>query len=422
MRRASTVGARAARVHTDPGRVGRARARRQPRPSAVRPCGPQPRWRSVRPTGRRHGRVGRPDDMPGRRARCRRLTACGCWPRCAPRSTRPGRAGREAPRFAGAPVHRAARGDALSDCSSSPRRVGTERGRRRGGGLPFGTVGSRRRTEAPRRDSDDDTARDRIDYSLGVDDASARACSPSARARRGGAARPGRAASGRPGVDLGCGPLGVFAERVGPAGRVVGIDREKRYLAIARQELDARGLDRRRAPVAADATGDSIWTPASFDLVHERLVLNNVPQPDAVVAEMVRLARPGGHVAVQDVDWLTWTCLPEHARLGPAPRPQAAAVWSGDVHLGRRLPALLRAAGLVDVEMVPHLRVFRPGEPLPPAAGAVRRAAPGPHPRGGSDDARCSSTPPSRGWRAHLRDAGDGGALRDLLPGRGAPS
>ena len=71
----------------------------------------------------------------------------------------------------------------------------------------------------------------------------------------------------RPGdraLDLGCGPLGVLdllAERVGPTGRVVGIDREKRYLAIARQELDARGLDGVEL-VAADATGTDL-APAS---------------------------------------------------------------------------------------------------------------------------------------------------------------
>ena len=208
--------------------------------------------------------------------------------------------------------------------------------------------------------------RDRIDYSLGVDDAErARLLAQCAMHRTEAellldrvGLRPGDRA-----LDLGCGPLGVLdllAERVGPTGRVVGIDREKRYLAIARQELDARGLDGVEL-VAADATGTDL-APASFDLVHERLVLNNVPQPAAVVAEMVRLIRPGGHVAVQDVDWLTWTCLPEHADWNLL-REKAAAVWSGDVHLGRRLPALLRGAGLVDVEMVPHLRVFRPGEP-----------------------------------------------------------
>jgi SAM-dependent methyltransferase len=154
--------------------------------------------------------------------------------------------------------------------------------------------------------------------------------------------------------------LDLLAGRVGATGRVVGLDRERRYLAIARQELDARGLPGVEL-VSGDATASGL-PGGSFDVVHERLVLNNVPDPAAVVTEMVRLARPGGRVVVQDVDWMTWTCLPEHAdwtRLAHA----AGRVWSGDVHVGRRLPALLRAAGLVDVEVVTHLRIFRPGEP-----------------------------------------------------------
>ena len=208
--------------------------------------------------------------------------------------------------------------------------------------------------------------RDRTDYSLGVDDAERARLLAQCAMHRAEAEllldrvglRPGDRA-----LDLGCGPLGVLdllAERVGPTGRVVGLDREERYLTIARQELDARGLSGVEL-VAGDGSGTDL-EPASFDLVHERLVLNNVPKPDAVVAEMVRLTRPGGHVAVQDVDWLSWTCLPEHADWNLL-RDASAAVWSGDVHLGRRLPALLRSAGLVDVELVPHLRVFRPGEP-----------------------------------------------------------
>ena len=77
-------------------------------------------------------------------------------------------------------------------------------------------------------------------------------------------------------------------------------------------------------------------------------------------------------MAVQDVDWLTWSCLPEHPDRNLL-RETAAAVWSGDVHLGRRLPALLRDAGLVDVEVVPHLRVFRPGEPYHRLLGGSSR-------------------------------------------------
>ena len=208
--------------------------------------------------------------------------------------------------------------------------------------------------------------RDRADYSLGVDDAE--------RARLLAQCATHRAEAGllldrigvRPGdraLDLGCGPLGVLdllAERVGAGGHVVGLDREARYLAIARRELDVRGLG---AVELRDGDATATDLPAaSFDLVHERLVLNNVPEPEAVIAEMVRLTRPGGHVALQDVDWMTWTCLPEHAdwdRLADV----AGRAWSGDVRIGRRLPALLRAAGLVDVQVLPHLRVFRPGEP-----------------------------------------------------------
>ena len=208
--------------------------------------------------------------------------------------------------------------------------------------------------------------RDRSDYSLGVDDAErARLLAQCALHAAEAALLLDRTGVG-PGahvLDLGCGPLGVLdllAERVGDHGRVVGVDREERYLAMARSELDARGLAGVEL-AAGDATGTGL-PAASFDLVHERLLLNNVPDPGAVVAEMVRLARPGGCVALQDVDWLTWTCLPEHPDWDRLARAVASA-WSGDVHLGRRAPALLAAAGLVDVQVVAHLRVFRPGEP-----------------------------------------------------------
>lgn len=206
----------------------------------------------------------------------------------------------------------------------------------------------------------------RSDYSLGVDEAErARLLAQCAmhRAEAGQLLDRIGVGAGARVLDLGCGPLGVLdllAERVGPAGRVVGVDREERYLAIAADELAARGLGPAELVVAdAAATG---LPGAAFDLVHERLVLVNVPRPQDVLAEMVRLTRPGGVVAVADVDWMTWTCVPEHpdwARLTAA----AAAVWSGDVYIGRRLPALLRGAGLVDVEVLASTRTFSGEEP-----------------------------------------------------------
>jgi SAM-dependent methyltransferase len=164
-------------------------------------------------------------------------------------------------------------------------------------------------------------------------------------------------------VDVGCGPLGVLdilADRVGPTGSVTGIDREGRYLAMAATSLGERGVGGVEL-ARADATATGL-PGASFDLVHERLVLNNVAHPQDIVAEMARLARPGGYVALQDMDWISWTCEPAHPawqRLSAA----AAAAWTGDVFLGRRLPALLRRAGLTDIGVAAHTRVWRPGDP-----------------------------------------------------------
>jgi SAM-dependent methyltransferase len=165
-------------------------------------------------------------------------------------------------------------------------------------------------------------------------------------------------------LDLGCGPLGILdilAQRVGRADRIVGIDREPEYLAMVARSMSERNITRRVDLIEADGA-DTGLPEASFDLVHERLVLNNVPRPEKVLSEMVRLARPGGWVAVQDMDWISWTCVPEHPdwdRLAAA----AEGAWSGDVHIGRRLPSLLRGAGLVDIDMDASIRIFRPGQP-----------------------------------------------------------
>jgi SAM-dependent methyltransferase len=167
-------------------------------------------------------------------------------------------------------------------------------------------------------------------------------------------------------LDLGCGPLGILdllAERAGPTGTVVGLDREPRMLAMARTSLAERALTGIEL-VEAGATATGL-PRASFDLAHARLLLVNVPDPVAVVAEMAALVRPGGIVAVQDVDWISWTCEPSHPawdRLLAANR----AVWAGngmDVYIGRRLPALLRAAGLVDVGVKVRVPVWQSGDP-----------------------------------------------------------
>jgi SAM-dependent methyltransferase len=153
-------------------------------------------------------------------------------------------------------------------------------------------------------------------------------------------------------VDVGCGPIGIMdllAGRVGPTGETVGVDNEPRMIAMALDvaaELDLENL----AMVRAEAT-DTGLERGSFDFAHARHVLVNVPAPERVVAELAALVRPGGVVALEELDWVSWICQPPHPawdRLRDALRDFRARRGL-DVHLGRRLPGLLRDAGLSDV-------------------------------------------------------------------------
>jgi ubiquinone/menaquinone biosynthesis C-methylase UbiE len=152
-------------------------------------------------------------------------------------------------------------------------------------------------------------------------------------------------------LDLGCGPAGsleLLSERAGPDGRVVGVDLDPEHVALARRMADSAGL----ANVEVHE-GNARGTPlpsSSFDLVHARLLLVNVPDPAEVAAEMARLARPGGWVTAIEADAIR-IChppLPAWDRLGEV----FAATYrsdGADPAIGRRLGELLRGAGLVDV-------------------------------------------------------------------------
>ena len=95
-------------------------------------------------------------------------------------------------------------------------------------------------------------------------------------------------------IDVGCG-AGALALALAPDVRdVVGVDRVGELLAEAR----------RRAPENASfVEGDALALPfeaAEFDLGGTLRTLHHVPRPELVVAELVRVVRPGGQVLVID--------------------------------------------------------------------------------------------------------------------------
>jgi ubiquinone/menaquinone biosynthesis C-methylase UbiE len=166
-------------------------------------------------------------------------------------------------------------------------------------------------------------------------------------------------------ADIGCGPLGILhllSERVGPLGRVVGLEREPRFAARARAEIARRGLTN-----VSVVDGDALATPLtkqSFDLVHERLVMINVSARETLLAEMLSLLRPGGTVVLEEVDNVSWLCQPAHPSWDAILRAFHAVFQAdgGDPFVGRRLPELLRAAGVQDIQAAMNVDLALPGE------------------------------------------------------------
>jgi ubiquinone/menaquinone biosynthesis C-methylase UbiE len=155
----------------------------------------------------------------------------------------------------------------------------------------------------------------------------------------------------RPGaalLDVGCGTGTItadLADAVAP-GPVSVVDSSADAIEQARLTLAGRSVAFMVGDVhALDFPDDS------FDVVHAHQVLQHVADPVAALAELRRVTRPGGLVAVRDSDYEAMTWYPE------APAVQAwldlyrrvARANGGEPDAGRRLLAWARAAGFTDI-------------------------------------------------------------------------
>lgn len=156
----------------------------------------------------------------------------------------------------------------------------------------------------------------------------------------------------RPGdrlLDVGCGPGTItvdLARRLAP-GEVVGVDITDAPLQEARAR--AAGVD--NVSFAVADTYRLGYPDAVFDVVHAHQVCQHLTEPVAALAEMRRVCRPGGHVAVRDADYAAMTWYPASEGLDEWLRLYRAIAAAGGAEpdAGRRLHAWARAAGFTDV-------------------------------------------------------------------------
>jgi SAM-dependent methyltransferase len=188
-------------------------------------------------------------------------------------------------------------------------------------------------------------------------------------------------------LDVGCGVghWGQLLEAVLPAdARLTGVDREAAWVEAATTRARERGLADRfsyqRAAVEALP-----FPPDTFDLTTCQTVLIHLADPAAGLAEMVRVTRPGGLVAVAEPNNLTQSLLLDSVtnqlgidavldlvRFQLTCERGKIALGEGDNSLGDRVPGLFVAAGLTDVQVVVNDKATAI---LPPYDSAEERAA-----------------------------------------------
>jgi SAM-dependent methyltransferase len=167
-------------------------------------------------------------------------------------------------------------------------------------------------------------------------------------------------------LDVGCGVghWGRLLSVVLPEGaRVTGVDRDPFWIEKAAERAQARGQDGRFRYLVGLA--DKLpFDNDSFDLVTCQTVLIHVPDPRAVIAEMIRVTKPGGLVAVAEPNnaagalLLDSSTLDAHideilalARFQLACERGKASLGEGDNSVGDRIPALFHALGLEGVRV-----------------------------------------------------------------------
>lgn len=152
-------------------------------------------------------------------------------------------------------------------------------------------------------------------------------------------------------LDVGCGPGTItvgLAQRVNP-GRVVGLDPASEALMKASELADASGVEN-----VLFEQGDVHSLPyakGAFDVVHAHQLLQHLPDPVAALAEMARVTRRGGLIAVRDADYAAMTWYPESPGLDKwlALYRAVATRNGGQPDAGRRLLSWARDAGFEDV-------------------------------------------------------------------------
>jgi SAM-dependent methyltransferase len=158
-------------------------------------------------------------------------------------------------------------------------------------------------------------------------------------------------------LEAGCGvgAQTVPLVRSSPGARITCVDISAGSLVAAEARVRAAGLP---LPRFEQADLQALPFPdATFDHAFVCFVLEHLSRPDAALAELRRVLRPGGSLTVVEGDHGSTLFHPDAASARAAIRCQVALqrMHGGDAEIGRRLHPLLTTAGFGAVRVSPRL-------------------------------------------------------------------
>jgi SAM-dependent methyltransferase len=152
-------------------------------------------------------------------------------------------------------------------------------------------------------------------------------------------------------LDCGCGPGSISCDfaKIVVSGNVEGIDCEQSQIDLARASASEQGLI--NATFSVGSIYDLPFPDSSFNVVFAHAIFEHISSPEKALAEMARVLEPGGLVAIRSPDWGGFIVGPEIPGLTAAIDSYAdlQIANGGDIHIGRKLPRLLRTSGLETV-------------------------------------------------------------------------
>lgn len=151
-------------------------------------------------------------------------------------------------------------------------------------------------------------------------------------------------------VDFGSGggiDVILAANKVGPQGRVIGIDFAPEMIARAKQGIETAGLQERDIELRVADMASTQLPDSCVDVLISNCVINLIPDKSAVYQEAFRILKPGGRVAISDI------VLTE--KIDPELKERFQATWPGC--LGGAIPEdeylnMIRKAGFGEIQMV----------------------------------------------------------------------